>query len=205
MKSLLKAAYWLWSHCYDTAIDALFGFDRKAAIDALEIRKGDKILELGVGTGLNIPFYPSGCTVTGVDLSRQMIAKAERKQRKAQVRLVEADAEDLPFRSNSFDCGLATFLFRVTPDPIKALWEATRVIRPQGRLVIADHVGRRSVLDFFTAMIGWGRDLPLKDLAMQAGWRIAKDVQLGKSKRTRLLVLVHPTDREKGKTSSPEK
>jgi ubiquinone/menaquinone biosynthesis C-methylase UbiE len=111
--------------------------------------RGPRVLELGVGTGRNLPFYPRGAQVTAIDISERMLAKAAERVRRAgvAVRLEIADAQHLPYTSGSFDSVVATFLFCSVPDPIAGLAEARRVLRPGGQLLLLEHVlSRRPLL-----------------------------------------------------------
>lgn len=100
------------------------------------------ILEIGVGTGKNLPFYGSGAEVTGLDFSPKMLAKAQQRtnQRGATIRLVQGDAQQMTFPDNIFDYVLATFVFCSVPDPIAGLKEAWRVLKPGGQLILLEHV-----------------------------------------------------------------
>ncbi len=103
---------------------------------------GGDVLEVAVGTGANLPHYPHGVRVVGVERSGPMLARAaERAGRAGQdVHLVQADARALPFDDDSFDTVVCTFaLCGITP-PGEALEQMVRVLRPGGRLLLADHV-----------------------------------------------------------------
>jgi ubiquinone/menaquinone biosynthesis C-methylase UbiE len=104
--------------------------------------RGD-VLEVGVGTGLNLPFYPPGVRLTGVDLSPAMLAVARRRAAELgrQVELGEGDAAALPFPSASFDTVVCTLSLCAIPDHRAAIAEMWRVLRPSGRLLLLDHVG----------------------------------------------------------------
>jgi len=108
-------------------------------------RASGRVLEVAVGTGRNLPFYPSGTTLTGVELSPAMLAIAE--QRAADLGLAvdlrEADAQDLPFADASFDTVVCTLSLCAIPDHAKAIKEMARVLRPGGRLLLLDHIGSR--------------------------------------------------------------
>lgn len=101
-----------------------------------------RVLEVGIGTGRNLPLYPSGAELTGIELSPAMLdlahARAARLGRPADLRL--ADAENLPFADGSFDSVIATLTLCSIPDPGTAVAEMARVLRPGGRLVLLDHV-----------------------------------------------------------------
>jgi phosphatidylethanolamine/phosphatidyl-N-methylethanolamine N-methyltransferase len=103
---------------------------------------GDHILELGIGTGKNLPFHPAGKSIVGLDLSPRMLERARRQAERssAPVRLVEGDVQQLPFADASFDSVVATFLFCSVPDPVRGLSEARRVLAPGGQLLLLEHV-----------------------------------------------------------------
>ncbi len=99
-------------------------------------------LELAIGTGANLPYYLDDVTVTGIDLSGGMLAEAAGRMSNTgtRARLVRADATVLPFPADTFDTVVATFALCSVPDVEATLVEALRVLRPGGRLLLADHV-----------------------------------------------------------------
>jgi ubiquinone/menaquinone biosynthesis C-methylase UbiE len=121
----------------------LFGPDNRAW--AAEHAQGD-VLEVAVGTGLNLPFYAPDLKVTGIDLSPAMLNVARQRATEAgrQVELHEGDAHHLPFDDAAFDTVVCTLSLCNIPDPHQALREMWRVVRPDGRLVLVDHVGSTS-------------------------------------------------------------
>jgi ubiquinone/menaquinone biosynthesis C-methylase UbiE len=103
------------------------------------------VLEVAIGTGRNLPFYPPEVTVTGVELSPAMldIARTRAAELGRVVELREADAEDLPFADGSFDTVVCTLSLCTIPDHARAIAEMARVLRPGGRLLLLDHIGSR--------------------------------------------------------------
>ena len=102
-----------------------------------------KVLEVGVGTGKNLAFYPTSCLdVTGIDLSPGMLdkAKARVKDTNVPVRLLEMDAQHMTFPDDSFDTVVATCVFCSVPDPVKGLQEIRRVCKPGGQVLLLEHV-----------------------------------------------------------------
>lgn len=104
--------------------------------------RGPRLLEVGVGTGGNFPYYPAGRQITAVDLSPRMLERARARAARAdiQVDLCEADAQALPFPDASFDTVVATCVFCSVPDPVLGLCEIRRVLAPGGQLLTLDHV-----------------------------------------------------------------
>jgi ubiquinone/menaquinone biosynthesis C-methylase UbiE len=111
---------------------------------------GGLILEAGVGTGRNFPFYPVGATVVGIDLSPAMLARAERRRATANalVELRRMDVTALEFAEASFDAAVATFLFCVLPDALQvpALRELRRVVKPGGTIRLLEYVRPRGAV-----------------------------------------------------------
>lgn len=138
----IKRAYAILSPVYDFLFDKVFYPGRVAAIDLLEIKPGDRVLEVGVGTGLNLPLYPRDCNVTGIDISEEMLRKADERVRTygmTHTKLMVMDASKLEFPDNSFDRVIATYVISAVPDPVKTLLEMRRVCKPSGHLVILNH------------------------------------------------------------------
>jgi ubiquinone/menaquinone biosynthesis C-methylase UbiE len=106
-------------------------------------RATGRVLEVAIGTGRNLPFYPPEATITGIELSPAMLAFA--RQRAAElgreVDLREGDAERLPFADDSFDTVVCTLALCSIPDDGRAVGEMARVLRPGGRLLLLDHIG----------------------------------------------------------------
>ena len=113
---------------------------RKLALS--EVGDG-RLLEIGVGTGKNMPLYPAGINVTALDISQKMLARAKRRGESlhpGRIQLMVADAQALPFAPYTFDQALATFTFCSVPDPVKGLQELARTVRPGGAIVLLEHM-----------------------------------------------------------------
>src|SRR5918994_3901010 len=130
------------SKVYDLIFGPTLHPGRLVAIERMGIRPADRILEVGVGTGINTSLYPHNCHMTGVDLSSSMLEKArERVAREGlrNVRLLEMDAQNLTFADDSFDILYAPYLVSVGPDPVAAVRAMRRVCKPGGKIIILNH------------------------------------------------------------------
>jgi phosphatidylethanolamine/phosphatidyl-N-methylethanolamine N-methyltransferase len=101
-----------------------------------------RILEVGVGTGKNMPYYPPDAQVTAIDLSERMLAQAQRKADELglQVDLRHMDVQDLGFPQDTFAAAVATFVFCSVPIPVRGLREIARVVKPGGDIWLLEHV-----------------------------------------------------------------
>lgn len=128
---------------FEAPMDLLGGNARRRRI--LEDVRG-RVLEVGVGTGRNLPLYPRGARITGIDVSKGMLERARRRatDAAAEVELREADAHALPFEDDSFDVATATCVFCSVDDPVRGLREVARVVRPDGEVRLLEHVRPRS-------------------------------------------------------------
>lgn len=97
-----------------------------------------RILEIGAGTGANFSFYPAAKCAVASEISIRMLETA--RQKTDEIRLVQADAETLPFAANSFDAAFATLVFCSIPKPENAFAELRRIVKPKGKIVLLEHV-----------------------------------------------------------------
>jgi phosphatidylethanolamine/phosphatidyl-N-methylethanolamine N-methyltransferase len=179
-KRQVKRAYKLYAPAYDFVFDWIFHPGREAAIRLLGAERGHHILEVGIGTGLNLPLYPHQCRITGIDLSEEMLEKAEEKVAElalGNVTLRSMDATVMDFPEDNFDAALATYTISAVPDPVGVLREMRRVVKPGGSLVLLNHFrSERRVVGRFEDLVapvctrlGWKSNLPLEPLLEQVG------------------------------------
>ena len=164
---------------YDLTFGPTLHLGRLHAIELIGIQKGDRVLEVGVGTGINAALYPKDCHVTGIDLSGSMLEKArERVTRKGlqNIRLLEMDAAKLKFPDESFDVVYAPYVMSVVPDPIRVVHEMRRVCARGGKIVLLNHFRSPNpilarverIISPLTIHIGFKSDLDLPGFLAQA-------------------------------------
>ncbi|MHB1127261.1 MAG: class I SAM-dependent methyltransferase [Bacillota bacterium] len=157
-----------------------------------------KVLEVGVGTGKNLAYYPKDCQVTGIDFSPGMLARARKKAQMAPVpvQLLEMDAQSMDFPDNSFDTVVATCVFCSVPDPIQGLREVRRVCKQGGKIILLEHVRSENpvigrLMDILNPVslyiIGSNINRPTVDNVLQAGIQL-QEVQNVQSKIVKLIV-----------------
>ena len=164
---------------YDLIFGPTLHPGRLQAIERMNIQPDERVLEVGVGTGINLSLYPSDAKITGIDYTASMLEKArERVAKKGMrnTRLLQMDAADLKFPDDSFDIVYAPYLISVVPDPVKVAQEMRRVCRPGGRIIFLNHfLSPNAILSRFERMIspmtihiGFKSDLDLPAFLAQA-------------------------------------
>jgi phosphatidylethanolamine/phosphatidyl-N-methylethanolamine N-methyltransferase len=143
-RGLVKKVYSTTAQTYDAVWDSVWTYEnRGAVVMALAPKAGEKLLEVGIGTGNNLRNLPPGVIVTGIDFSAEMLDVCRRKAQDlpcGEVRLLEMDAHRLDFPDGSFDKALCFYSLCAVEDPFEVIGEVARVLRPGGRLVIYDVV-----------------------------------------------------------------
>jgi phosphatidylethanolamine/phosphatidyl-N-methylethanolamine N-methyltransferase len=139
----VRAAYKRWAGIYDVAFGGVSAIGRRRAVELANKMPGSRVLEVGVGTGLALPHYLPSKRITGIDLSAEMLAQAEKRVAEQSIAHVEAlhemDAEATDFEDGSFDIAVAMFVASVVPHPRALLAEMRRVVRPGGNILFINH------------------------------------------------------------------
>lgn len=163
----ITAAYRRYAPVYDVLFGPVFEPGRRRLVEALNCRPGDEILEVGVGTGLSLRYYPRHARVTGIDVSPDMLARANvqvQRHRLRNVALMAMDVQRLSFPDASFDKVSVLYVASVVPDPAEMMQQLERVCRPGGEVVVVNHFTRNNG---FVARIERG----LAPLARSLGFR----------------------------------
>jgi phosphatidylethanolamine/phosphatidyl-N-methylethanolamine N-methyltransferase len=162
----VKKSYARWAPVYDLVFELVLRPGRKAAAAAAD-RLGGHVLDVGVGTGLELPMFDRRTRLTGIDLSEPMLRRAQRRIHAKALGNVEGlvvmDAARLAFSDAHFDAVVAPYVLTVVPDPHASLHELARVVRPGGEIILVNHVGSgqgpmawiESVLAKCSAELGW--------------------------------------------------
>ncbi|MDH3282488.1 MAG: class I SAM-dependent methyltransferase [Gammaproteobacteria bacterium] len=171
----IEKAYRRYAHLYDVIFGPVLHPGRKIVVESMDCQPGDGVLEVGVGTGLSLPLYPDHVRVTGIDISREMLAKARARITEAGLthveQVLEMDAENMQFADDSFDKVVAMYVASVVSDPVRLVDEMRRVCRPSGEIVIVNHFrSRNPVVKTFegtlaplSKVLGFHPDLELDD------------------------------------------
>src|SRR3984957_10514034 len=139
----VRDAYRRWAGVYDVVFGGVSAIGRRRAVGLANRMPGSRVLEVGVGTGLALPRYLPAKRITGIDLSAEMLAQAEKRVAGMGITNVEdlreMDAEATDFEDASFDIAVAMFVASVVPHPRKLLEEMRRVVRPGGNILFVNH------------------------------------------------------------------
>lgn len=170
----IEWVYNFYAGVYDVVFERFFAAGRRRAVAVVDPRPGERILEVGVGTGACISLFPKNIHFTGIDLSQGMLDEAHEKSKKEgwnHVRLLKMDATKLDFPDDSFDAVLAAYFITTVPDPRAVVQEMKRVCRRGGRLVFVNHfmAPNTFINDVELALapllwrVGWRSDLKISD------------------------------------------
>ena len=143
------------------------------------LAQGPSVLEVGVGTGKNMPFYPAGISINGIDLTPAMLERARNRLQNIglqdRVTLQLGDVQALDFPDASFDTAVATFVFCSVPNPVLGLREMKRVIKPGGRVMLQEHM--RSPSSVVAALMDLLNPLVVRLMGANINRRTVENVQ----------------------------
>ncbi|MBI5560506.1 MAG: methyltransferase domain-containing protein [Deltaproteobacteria bacterium] len=187
----VKRIYDGYSSVYDALFKRFFYPRIRHAIQSMDIRPGERVLDVGVGTGLSLSFFPRHATIVGIDLSGEMLRKAKEKVEEMglyNVRLLEMNAMNLNFEDNSFDEVFLSHVVSVVPDPYMVMAECRRVCKNGGKIVVVNHfksrnkmiAGFEKIMNPVSKKIGWRSDLSMDEFVERASLRVEKVCKLKK-------------------------
>lgn len=171
-----REAYRRYAGVYDALFGPVLQPGRRAVIEALGCKPGERVLEVGIGTGLSLPMYPAWVRITGIDVSREMLARARQRVERETLAnveaLVEMDAEHMSFADGSFDRVVAMYVVSVVQHPERVMAELRRVCRAGGEILVVNHVRSANpllgaiekALAPLSSKLGWHPDFELSHL-----------------------------------------
>jgi len=177
----VKKAYKRYAPVYDALFGPILHQGRKRIVSGLDCRPGERILEVGVGTGLSLPLYPASVRVTGIDISEAMLKRARERVVRRRLANVEAiremDALDMDFPGAHFDKTVVMYVVSVVDDVGRLMNEIRRVTRPGGAIYIVNHfrsangMARKleDGLSPLAKLLGFHTDLELKSFLDDTG------------------------------------
>ncbi len=163
----IERVYTNYAGLYDQTFGKFMHSSREFAIHSLKVAPSDRVLEVGVGTGISLPLYPRHCEVVGIDLSFGMLEKAQKRIETHQmdhVSVQRMDAGKMEFEENSFDIVMAAYVVTAVPDYRPVISEMIRVCKPGGRIVMLNHF--RNGNPFLAAM-----EKMISPMCMHMGFR----------------------------------
>ena len=187
----IKKIYAGYSNIYDALFKRFFYPRIKHAITYMDIKPGDRVLDVGVGTGLSLSEFPHNCKVVGIDLSTAMLRKAKDKigsQRLNHIKVMSMDAMRMSFKDDSFDKVFISHVVTVVPDPYRLMSEVRRVCKKGGQVVIVNHFkSSNKVVEIVEKLInpvckkiGWRSDLCLNEFINRSGLNVRQKYMLKK-------------------------
>jgi len=175
LESILKS-YALYAPVYDHTFGWLLSFRGRAMAAGFTNHSPGKVLEVGVGTGIGLPYYRREHQIHGIDISPHMLERAHKRVHRKRLgnitQLTIMDARKMQFADNTFDSVVAAYVMSVVPEPDKVIREIERVCKPGGDVVIVNHFaaekgmrrGVESLLAPLSNKLGWRPDMPVEEI-----------------------------------------
>ena len=173
----LKHSYTVLAPIYDSLVSGPLDFYREKSLSRITDTKNKQILINGIGSGLDIPFLPTDACYVGTDITPAMLRRAEKRasqystDKSLDISFQVADSQALPFEDESFDIIIMHLILAVVPNPVLALQEVSRVLKPSGKIFLFDKFIRpgqlaitRRLLSFFTRHIATRTDVVFEEV-----------------------------------------
>ncbi len=181
----VERVYTSYAGVYDKIFGKVFHEGRESAIRNLNVQPSERILEVGVGTGIALPMYPRHCDIVAIDFSEGMLEIAKKRvseHRMDHVTLHRMDAGAMEFEDSCFDTVVAAYVVTAVPDYRKVVSEMIRVCRPGGRIIMLNHFSNENkvvaafekVLSPLTKHLGWRTDLSLHTVLQNTDLHVAR-------------------------------
>jgi phosphatidylethanolamine/phosphatidyl-N-methylethanolamine N-methyltransferase len=181
----VERVYTSYAGIYDKIFGKVFHEGRESAIRNLNVQPQERILEVGVGTGIALPMYPRHCEIVAIDFSEGMLEIAKKRtaeHRMDHVTLHRMDAGAMEFEDSTFDTVVAAYVVTAVPDYRKVVSEMIRVCRPGGRIIMLNHFSNENkmvaavekVLSPLTKHLGWRTDLSLDNVLEGTELQVAR-------------------------------
>jgi phosphatidylethanolamine/phosphatidyl-N-methylethanolamine N-methyltransferase len=175
-KAEIQKIYSRYSRFYDIIFEQFFYPRIRLGLEKIGIQSGDRIIEVGVGTGFSLSLYPETCQVVGIDITRRMLERAKAKKEKlglSHIDLFEMDGENICFDDDSFDHAVLPFVISVVPNLERLMAEIKRVTKKGGKIIIMNHLCTKiswlsrmeEMLSPFFMKLGWNAGLSIDKLS----------------------------------------
>jgi len=194
-----RIRYTLFAPGYDLVAGVVKG-SRKRSVDSLQVRTGEKVLIVGVGTGLDLEFLPDDCEITAIDLTPAMVERTMKRNQilNRKLKAYVMDGQALEFADQTFDKIILHLILAVIPDPVTCIHEAARVLKPGGVAVVFDKFvpkGRkvsvtRRFLNIFTNVIASDITRNFESIVKNSGLKVLSDKAADWNGNFRLIRLI---------------
>ncbi|MBW7897712.1 putative methyltransferase YcgJ [Candidatus Brocadiaceae bacterium B188] len=213
MSEHIKKVYSFYSWIYDAFFGKIFEHGRYVAFHMMNPKANETVLEVGVGTGLSLPLYAKNVKVVGIDISQEMLDKAQRKKQYynlSNVNLYNMDASSMTFASNTFDKVIASHVITVVTDPLRTLNEIKRVCKKDGEIFILNYTGCNykliaafeKFISPFRDRVGLGKHIDLNELLRYANLPVLSEQRVNFLEMCRLIKCKNTTTTTLPKTAS---
>lgn len=181
----IQKAYARWAPHYDLSFGKISDRARHYTVSKINKKPG-RVLEVGVGTGLSLPLYAPDMRVCGVDISVDMLQRADKRAKEAGLRNIETlevqDARAMSYEDNAFDTVTAMYIMSVVPEPEKVMREIARVVKPDGDVFILNHFSSDNGFIAFAEkafapvcrVIGWHSEFAMETVTGASGLKLVK-------------------------------